>query len=136
MAELCMQLFHIGLTEHKQRETEVNSFFSGQDKTKSYFRLKASQILANFEQQHEEVSLCFRKPFTGQCNNLVYLLLIISIKIFHVFTPFQRIEELQQLLDVDIRQDKITHCNEEINQLSKSLMSLEFQLVSQMEVIM
>lgn len=55
---------------------------------------------------------------------------------FHVFTPFQRMEELRQLSELDIPQDKLNHCNEEINQLCKSLMSLEFQLVSQMEVIM
>lgn len=56
-----MQLFEIGLAEHKQRETEVNSFLSGQDKTVTDYQQKASQILGNFEQQHKEVSLCFIK---------------------------------------------------------------------------
>uniref|UniRef100_A0AAQ6IJB3 Dynein regulatory complex subunit 3 n=1 Tax=Anabas testudineus TaxID=64144 RepID=A0AAQ6IJB3_ANATE len=60
MVELCMQLFQTGLSEHKRRETEVNSFFSGQDKTVTDYQQKASQILANFEQQHKKVSLCFR----------------------------------------------------------------------------
>ncbi|XP_026213735.1 dynein regulatory complex subunit 3 [Anabas testudineus] len=100
MVELCMQLFQTGLSEHKRRETEVNSFFSGQDKTVTDYQQKASQILANFEQQHKK-----------------------------------RIEELQQLSDLDILQDKINHCNDEINQLCKSLMSLEFELVSQVEDI-
>lgn len=51
-----MQLFEIGLAEHKRRETEVNSFFSGQTKAVKGYQQKSSQILANFEQQHKEVS--------------------------------------------------------------------------------
>ncbi|XP_042370602.1 dynein regulatory complex subunit 3-like [Plectropomus leopardus] len=54
MAELCMQLFEIGLAEHKRRETEVNSFFSGQTKAVTDYQLIALKILASFEQQHKE----------------------------------------------------------------------------------
>lgn len=56
MVELCMQLFEIGLAEHKRRQTEVNSFFSGHSEAVPHYQHKASQILANFEQQYKEVS--------------------------------------------------------------------------------
>ncbi len=56
MVELCIQLFETGLAEHKRRETEVNLFFSGQTKAVTDYQQKASQILANFEQQHKGVS--------------------------------------------------------------------------------
>uniref|UniRef100_A0A8D3DJ99 Dynein regulatory complex subunit 3 n=1 Tax=Scophthalmus maximus TaxID=52904 RepID=A0A8D3DJ99_SCOMX len=56
MVELCMKLFEIGLAEHKRRQTEVNSFFSGQTRAVTDHQQKASQILAKFEQQHQEVS--------------------------------------------------------------------------------
>nr|XP_012776530.2 dynein regulatory complex subunit 3 isoform X1 [Maylandia zebra] len=45
----------------------------------------------------------------------------------------ERTEELQQLSDPEVRKVKIDHCNGEINQLCKNLMTLEFQLVSEME---
>uniref|UniRef100_A0A3Q1AU49 Dynein regulatory complex subunit 3 n=1 Tax=Amphiprion ocellaris TaxID=80972 RepID=A0A3Q1AU49_AMPOC len=41
--------------------------------------------------------------------------------------------ELQQISDLDELDVKINQCNDEINQLCKSLMTLEFQLVSQIE---
>ncbi|XP_032392644.1 dynein regulatory complex subunit 3 [Etheostoma spectabile] len=53
MVELCMQLFEIGLAEHKRRETEVNSFFGGQNKAVMEYQQKASEILANFEQEQK-----------------------------------------------------------------------------------
>lgn len=56
MVELCMQLFEIGLAEHKRRETEVSSFFSGQTNAVTDSQQKASHILAKFEQHHKEVS--------------------------------------------------------------------------------
>ncbi|KAF3700235.1 Dynein regulatory complex subunit 3 Leucine-rich repeat-containing protein 48 [Channa argus] len=91
-------LFNIGLAEHKLRETEVKTFFSGEAKTVADCQQKASQILAKFEQQHQ-----------------------------------QRIEELEQLSDSNAIKEKIRCCNDEINQLCKSFMSLEFLLVSQLE---
>eukprot|EP00064_Thunnus_orientalis_P002945 superscaffoldBa00000232_g2953 len=48
------ELFEIGLAEHKRREAEVNSFFSGHSKAVPHYQLRASQILANFEQKHKE----------------------------------------------------------------------------------
>lgn len=51
-----MQLFEIGLAEHKRREAEVNSFFSGYTKAEKDYRQIASQILDDFEEQHREVS--------------------------------------------------------------------------------
>lgn len=56
MVVLCTQLFETGLTEHKQRQTEVDMFFSGHSDTVKYYQNKASQLLADFEQQHNEVS--------------------------------------------------------------------------------
>ncbi|XP_075942184.1 dynein regulatory complex subunit 3 [Anarhichas minor] len=53
MVELCMQLLETGLAEHKRRETEVNSFFSGQNEAVTRYQREASQILAHFEQQHK-----------------------------------------------------------------------------------
>ncbi|XP_036944890.1 dynein regulatory complex subunit 3 isoform X2 [Acanthopagrus latus] len=54
MVELCVQLFEVGLAEHKRRETEVSAFFSGQTAAVTDCQQKASQILAKFEQQHKE----------------------------------------------------------------------------------
>ncbi|XP_073351094.1 dynein regulatory complex subunit 3 [Pagrus major] len=54
MVELCVQLFEIGLAEHKWRETEVSSFFSSQTGAVTDYQQKASQVLAKFEQQHKE----------------------------------------------------------------------------------
>ncbi|TDH02828.1 hypothetical protein EPR50_G00156910 [Perca flavescens] len=54
MVELCMQLFEIGLAEHKRRETEVNSFFSGQNKAVMDYQQKASEILETFEQEQKK----------------------------------------------------------------------------------
>nr|XP_046270927.1 dynein regulatory complex subunit 3 isoform X1 [Scatophagus argus]XP_046270928.1 dynein regulatory complex subunit 3 isoform X1 [Scatophagus argus] len=45
----------------------------------------------------------------------------------------ERIMELQQLSDPDMLRVKISHCNDELSQLCKSLMAVEFQLVSQLE---
>lgn len=42
--------------------------------------------------------------------------------------------ELQQLSDGELLRVKNNYYNEEMNQLSNSLMALEFQLVSQLEV--
>ncbi|XP_022608371.1 dynein regulatory complex subunit 3 [Seriola dumerili] len=100
MVDLCMQLFEIGLADHKRRETEVNYFFRGQTRALTDYQQKVSQTLADFEQQHKE-----------------------------------RIVELQQLSDPDVVKVKISHYNDEISKLSNSLMSLEFQMVSQLEDI-
>lgn len=51
-----------------------------------------------------------------------------------MFSPLKRTEELQQLSDPEVRKVKIDHCSGEINRLCKNLMTLEFQLVSEMEV--
>uniref|UniRef100_A0A8C9ZLR5 Dynein regulatory complex subunit 3 n=1 Tax=Sander lucioperca TaxID=283035 RepID=A0A8C9ZLR5_SANLU len=56
LINLCMQLFEIGLAERKRRETEVNSFFGGQNKAVMDYQQKASEILENFEQEQKKVS--------------------------------------------------------------------------------
>nr|XP_040046986.1 dynein regulatory complex subunit 3 isoform X3 [Gasterosteus aculeatus aculeatus] len=53
MVALCMQLFETGLTEHKRRQTEVDSFFGGQREAVAHYQQRASEILAGFEQQHK-----------------------------------------------------------------------------------
>uniref|UniRef100_A0A8C3APE5 Dynein regulatory complex subunit 3 n=1 Tax=Cyclopterus lumpus TaxID=8103 RepID=A0A8C3APE5_CYCLU len=66
MVELCMQLFETGLAEHKQRETEVNSFSGGQNEAVTHYQQKASHIFTDFEQR--------RKAEIHQlCNSLMAL---------------------------------------------------------------
>ncbi|XP_047215109.1 dynein regulatory complex subunit 3-like isoform X1 [Girardinichthys multiradiatus] len=47
--ELCSQIFPVDSAEHKQMEAELNSFFSGQIETETYYQQRASQILADFD---------------------------------------------------------------------------------------
>lgn len=82
MVELCMQLFETGLAEHKRREAEVNSFFSGRTKAVTDHQQKASQILANFEQQHKEVSCDDRNVFERQFSKLILVNLLLVYKNF------------------------------------------------------
>lgn len=84
MVELCVQLFEIGLAEHKQRETELSSFFSSQTAAVTDCQQKASQILAKFEQQHTEVSFMDRNVLNSpvpSCAQNAY-------GDISVFTPF------------------------------------------------
>lgn len=53
---LCVQLFEIGLAEHKRRETEMNLFFSSQTEVITDYQHKTAEILADIEKQHEKVS--------------------------------------------------------------------------------
>lgn len=98
MVELCMQLFEMGLAEHKRRDAEVNSFLSEQDNLIADYQQKASQMLDWFDEQHKESRA-----------------------------------GVQQLSDPALLDVKINKCNDEIDQLCKGLMTLEFQLVSQLE---
>lgn len=56
MSQLCAQLFETGLAEHKQRDTEVNLFYSGQRQFLSKEQEKISDILTNFAEKHKKVS--------------------------------------------------------------------------------
>uniref|UniRef100_A0A8C9ZPA6 Dynein regulatory complex subunit 3 n=1 Tax=Sander lucioperca TaxID=283035 RepID=A0A8C9ZPA6_SANLU len=56
------------------------------------------------------------------------------LSLFLINADVLRIVELKQLSDPDLLKVKINHYNDEINQLCNSLMALEFQLVSQLEV--
>uniref|UniRef100_A0A672Z431 Dynein regulatory complex subunit 3 n=1 Tax=Sphaeramia orbicularis TaxID=375764 RepID=A0A672Z431_9TELE len=105
IVQLCMQLFEIGLEEHKHREKAVNSFVSSRANAVAEGQQKASQVLAKFEQQYNEVS---RKKII--------------------------IAEMQELSDPEPLTDKINVCIDEIQQLRESLLMLEFELISQMEV--
>ncbi|XP_068434121.1 dynein regulatory complex subunit 3 [Clinocottus analis] len=53
MVELCMQLFETGLAEHERRETEVNSFFGGQEEAVTHYQQKASRVMTDFEQRRK-----------------------------------------------------------------------------------
>ncbi|XP_008286155.1 dynein regulatory complex subunit 3 [Stegastes partitus] len=52
--ELCVQLFEMGLAEHKRREAEVKSFQSGQEKIYEDSQMKATQMMDKFDDQHYE----------------------------------------------------------------------------------
>ncbi|XP_034046979.1 dynein regulatory complex subunit 3 isoform X1 [Thalassophryne amazonica] len=54
MVTLCMQLFEAGLFEHKQRETEVKSFFRGQTQAVSDNQQRAVELVDSYDLQHEE----------------------------------------------------------------------------------
>lgn len=56
MSQLCTQLFETGLAQHKQRETEVNLFYSGQRQFLSNEQEEISDILTNFAEKHNKVS--------------------------------------------------------------------------------
>lgn len=131
MGELCTQLFERGLAEHKRRETEVKTFFSCQEKAVTDCQEKASQMLAKFNHEHKEAS---REQSPFPCAQWFTWIQWLGMRWYLVFSPLKRTEELQQLSDPEVRKVKIDHCNDEINRLCKNLMTLEFQLVSEMEV--
>lgn len=56
MSQLCTQLLETGQAEHKQRETELNLFYSGQRQLLSDEQEKMSDILTNFAEKHKKVS--------------------------------------------------------------------------------
>lgn len=56
MAMLCTQLFELGLDEHHRRQTEVDSFFTGQMMAVTDSQQKTTQILTRFEEQRKKVS--------------------------------------------------------------------------------
>ncbi|XP_068605913.1 dynein regulatory complex subunit 3 [Brachionichthys hirsutus] len=56
MLALFMQIFELGLAEHKRREAEVSSFYSGHMEAMTDCQQKASQILVEFEKQHKKVT--------------------------------------------------------------------------------
>lgn len=56
IVKLCSQIFAIDSDEYKQLETELNSFFAGQIETDAYYQQRASQILADFNEEHTVAS--------------------------------------------------------------------------------
>lgn len=56
MTKLCVQLFEVGLVEHKRRQAEVNSFFSSNAKATTDIKQKEKQILEEFEEHLREVN--------------------------------------------------------------------------------
>uniref|UniRef100_A0A8C6MN69 Dynein regulatory complex subunit 3 n=1 Tax=Nothobranchius furzeri TaxID=105023 RepID=A0A8C6MN69_NOTFU len=56
MKELCLHLFEVGLAEHRCRQTELRSFYSGQNEVETFYKQKTSQILAEFDEQRTQAS--------------------------------------------------------------------------------
>ncbi|XP_071777322.1 dynein regulatory complex subunit 3 [Centroberyx gerrardi] len=54
LVELCVQVFEIGLDEHKLRETEVKCFLSGEKEAVADNQQRAAQMVANFEQHRRK----------------------------------------------------------------------------------
>uniref|UniRef100_H3C599 Dynein regulatory complex subunit 3 n=1 Tax=Tetraodon nigroviridis TaxID=99883 RepID=H3C599_TETNG len=54
VSQLCSQLFETGLAEHKQRETEVNLFYSAQRQMLGNEQEAISDILTTFAETHEK----------------------------------------------------------------------------------
>ncbi|KAM4598286.1 dynein regulatory complex subunit 3 [Polymixia lowei] len=100
MVELCVQMFDIGLVEHKLRETEVKSFFDGLKEAVADNQQRAALIVADFEQRRRK-----------------------------------RILDLRQMSDTHLLEAQLNQYSEEIKQLCDNLMTLELQLVDQLEDI-
>lgn len=67
-----MQLFETGLAELKQRQEELNSFFTSHSITKAEIQQKESQLLKEFEKNFKEVNkfiFCRQKALT--CDDFV-----------------------------------------------------------------
>lgn len=94
MTKLCVQLFEVGLVEHKRRQAEVNSFFSSNAKATTDIKQKEKQILEEFEEHLREIK--------------------------RESAPTAQI---------------LTACKDEINRLQISLLTQEFQLISQIETM-
>ncbi|XP_054606509.2 dynein regulatory complex subunit 3 [Nothobranchius furzeri] len=56
MKELCLHLFEVGLAEHRCRQTELRSFYSGQNEVETFYKQKTSQILAEFDEQRTQMA--------------------------------------------------------------------------------
>ncbi|XP_061556151.1 dynein regulatory complex subunit 3 [Phycodurus eques] len=53
LADLCNQLFEVGLTEYKRRDAEVNLFFSRLNADVTDSQRRASEVLADFQMRHK-----------------------------------------------------------------------------------
>ncbi|XP_034076161.1 dynein regulatory complex subunit 3 [Gymnodraco acuticeps] len=88
--------------------------------------------LAEHKRRDKEVN-CF---FTGQNETVIEY----QQKALHILANFEqqhkeRTVDMRKLSDRELLKVKINQCNDEINQLCKGLMTLEFQMVSQLEDI-
>ncbi|KAK5885072.1 hypothetical protein CesoFtcFv8_018822 [Champsocephalus esox] len=88
--------------------------------------------LAEHKRRDKEVN-CF---FTGQNETVIEY----QQKALHILANFEqqhkeRTVDMRKLSDRELLKVKINQCNDEINQLCKDLMTLEFQMVSQLEDI-
>lgn len=70
MVELCVSLFNTGMTEHKRRETELNSHFSAQNEIQTFCKQKGSQIRAEFDERYREASMADQCILNMTCASL------------------------------------------------------------------
>ncbi|XP_072299962.1 dynein regulatory complex subunit 3 [Eucyclogobius newberryi] len=96
MTGLCVQLFETGLVEHKRRQAEVNSFFTGHRMTTAEIMQKETELLGAFEKYFKELK-----------NESA--------------TTFQTFQASAH--------------KDELNKLQKHLLTLEFKLISQIEMM-
>uniref|UniRef100_A0A8D3ATY3 Dynein regulatory complex subunit 3 n=1 Tax=Scophthalmus maximus TaxID=52904 RepID=A0A8D3ATY3_SCOMX len=94
-------LFEIGLVEHERRETEVNSFFICQTGAVTDHELKLSQILAEFEQQLQEVK--WEEDNVLKKKTLVLINSVDEHEIFyHMATSCFSFQDINEKLDINI----------------------------------
>ncbi|XP_055021378.1 dynein regulatory complex subunit 3 [Boleophthalmus pectinirostris] len=92
MTELCVQLFETGLIEHRRRQAEVNSFFTGHSETTAEIMHKETELFWEFDKYLKELK-----------------------------------KESATALQTDHKA--------ELNKLQKHLLTLEFKLISQIEMM-
>ncbi|XP_060758596.1 dynein regulatory complex subunit 3 [Neoarius graeffei] len=97
LAALCMQIFEAGLTQHTQRQNEVECFFTCFQKARADNQQRGAQIVADFERSRRQVMV-----------------------------------EIQQAEDHSLLKVRVGN---EIMQLRDTLLTLELQLVAQLEDI-
>ncbi|KAM4534565.1 dynein regulatory complex subunit 3 [Fundulus diaphanus] len=116
MTELCSQKFAIGSAEHQQMEAELNSFICGQLETKAYYQQRVAHILGEFEEQQTQAS---------REGKDIFILKDIELS--------QRRAKIKKLEDPEVKKIQIDNCIDEISQLYKSLFTLEFELIGNLD---
>ncbi|XP_072549692.1 dynein regulatory complex subunit 3 isoform X2 [Salminus brasiliensis] len=97
---LCMQIFEAGLTQHAQRQNEVDSFLTCSREAVSDNQQRSAQLAADFEESRRQV-----------------------------------MAGMQKATDTKLLETQISNYGDEISQMCDTLMTLELQLVDQLEDI-
>uniref|UniRef100_A0A3Q3QD03 Dynein regulatory complex subunit 3 n=1 Tax=Monopterus albus TaxID=43700 RepID=A0A3Q3QD03_MONAL len=114
---------------------EVADLFKFLDPTLTFEQKMVALCMKLFEvglAEHKQREMEVTAFFSGHTETVKYY----QQKASHILANFeqQHKERLQKLSDPDLLKVEINGGNDEINQLCKSLMSLEFPLISQVEV--